>query len=147
MIWILALLAVTVGSFLPFQAGVNASLKFALNSAALAAVGNFTVGGSLVVAYLLVSRPALPTVSQLAHIPAWCWLGGAMGASLVFAGILLSHRLGAATFTACIILGQLTASVVVDHFGWVGYTQHAVSGPRIVGLLMLLGGAFLVRQY
>ncbi len=147
MIWILALLAVIVGSLLPFQAGINASLRFALNSPVLAAITNFTVGGSLVVAYALASRTPLPSVSQLARVPAWCWLGGVMGACLVFAGVLLSHRLGAATFTACIILGQLTASVVVDHFGWVGYAQHAVSGPRIVGLLMLLGGAFLIRQY
>ncbi len=50
-----------------------------------------------------------------------------MGALLVLSGVTLAHRLGAATFAACIIVGQLTASVIVDHFGWVGFQQHSIS--------------------
>ena len=147
MLWFMALLAVSVGFLLPLQAGVNASLRIALNSPVLAAMGNFTVGGLLVLAYAVFSRTAAPTASELARVPLWCWLGGVCGACLVFSGVLLSHRLGAATFTACILLGQLSASVVVDHFGLVGFAQHSINGPRLLGVGMMLGGALLILQF
>ena len=68
-----------------------------------------------------------------------------MGACLVLSGIFLSHRLGASTFIACIILGQLTASVVCDHFGLVGYQVHHVNLQRILGIGLLAGGVALIR--
>ena len=50
------------------------------------------------------------------------------------------------TFAACIILGQLTASVVVDHFGWVGFPQHSVSLQRLAGLGLLAIGLVLIHR-
>ena len=69
-----------------------------------------------------------------------------MGALLVLSGVVLAHRLGATTFAACIILGQLTASVVVDHFGWVGFPQHSVSLQRLAGLGLLAIGVVLIHR-
>lgn len=70
-----------------------------------------------------------------------------MGACLVLSGVLFSHRLGAASFMACIIVGQLTSSVVLDHFGWVGFQQHSVSATRLAGIVLLGLGAYLIRVY
>jgi transporter family-2 protein len=145
MTWLLILTAIAVGSLIPLQAGVNASLRTALNSPIFAAITNFTVGGLLLVSYALATRTPLPAVSEAAKAPWWTWAGGSMGAMLVLTGVLLSHRLGAATFVACIILGQLTSSVLLDHFGLVGFPQHAVNPMRILGLLLLAGGVYVIR--
>ncbi len=69
-----------------------------------------------------------------------------MGAVLVFSAVTLAHRLGAVTFGACIILGQLTSAVIVDHFGWVGFTQHSISLQRAGGLVLLAGGVYLIHR-
>ena len=69
-----------------------------------------------------------------------------MGALLVLAGIVLSYRLGATMFATCIILGQMTASVIVDHFGWIGFPQHAVSLQRVAGITLLAAGVLLVQR-
>ena len=76
------------------------------------------------------TQTRLPATSQLAMALWWCWVGGCMGALLVLSGVTLAHRQGSATFAACIILDQLTASVIVGHFGWVGFQQHSISLQR-----------------
>jgi len=143
---IFVLLAVAAGCLLPIQAGVNASLRVALNHPVLAAITNFSVGLSVLVGYAAATRTSLPAVSQLAIVPWWCWLGGYMGAALVLSGVTLAHHLGAVTFAACIIVGQLTASVVADHFGWVGFPQHSITLQRIAGLFLLAAGVYLIRR-
>ena len=145
MAWLLIPLAILAGSLIPLQAGVNASLRNYLSSPILAAITNFSVGGLLLATYALASREALPGLPALARTPWWCWVGGAMGATLVLTGVLASHRLGAGTFMACIIVGQLTASVALDHFGLVGYTPHAINPMRLAGIGLLAGGLYLIR--
>jgi transporter family-2 protein len=140
------LLAVAAGSLVPLQAGINASLRLSLQHPVLAAVVNFMVGLSLLVTYAVATRVTLPSAAQIGQAPWWCWIGGSMGAALVLSGVLLSHRLGAATFIACIILGQLAASVVVDHFGLVGYPQHSISIQRLGGLFLLAAGVYFIRR-
>ena len=143
---IFVLLAVAVGCLLPVQAGVNASLRLALNHPVLAAITNFAVGLSVLAGYAAATQTRLPAASQLAMTPWWCWVGGCMGALLVLSGVTLAHRLGAVTFAACIILGQLTASVIIDHFGWVGFQQHSISLQRAAGLFLLATGVYLIHR-
>ena len=147
MIWIFAALAVLVGALIPVQAGANASLKNAVNNPIFAAIVNFVVGVSLLTAYGLVSRMDWPPVGALTKIPWWCFVGGAMGACLVLSGVLFAHRLGAASFMACIIVGQLTSSVVLDHFGWIGFQQHSVNFTRLLGIGLLGIGAYIIRTH
>lgn len=141
------LLAVAAGSLVPVQAGINASLRIFLQHPMLAAITNFTVGLTLLTTCALAMRVSLPSAAQIAQAPWWSWIGGSMGAMLVLSGVLLSHRLGAATFVACIILGQLAASVALDHFGLVGFPQHSVTVPRVAGLCLLVAGVYLIRRF
>ena len=147
MTWLLILAAVSVGALIPLQAGINASLRGVLNSPIYAAITNFVIGGTLLAAYALISRAPAPTLGDAAKAPWWLWIGGSMGAALVVAGVLLSHRLGAATFVGSFILGQLASSVLLDHFGLAGYAEHAVNPMRVLGVLLLAAGVYLVRTY
>jgi transporter family-2 protein len=147
MTWLLILTVIAVGGLIPLQAGINASLRTSLSSSIFAAITNFGVGGLLLVLYALGSRAPAPALAEAARTPWWQWVGGSMGAILVLAGVLLSHRLGAATFVASIILGQLASSVVLDHFGWVGYAQHSMNGMRLLGLALLAAGVYVIRTH
>jgi bacterial/archaeal transporter family-2 protein len=141
------LLAVAAGSLVPIQAGINASLRTSLEHPLLAAITNFLVGLTLLVTFAAAARVPLPSAAQISQAPWWCWIGGSMGAALVLSGVLLSHRLGAAVFIACIILGQLSASVLLDHFGLVGFPQHSLTLPRVAGLFLLAAGVYVIRRW
>lgn len=142
---LLVLLAALSGTLVPVQAGVNASLRGFFPHPILAAIANFLVGLAILAIAALMVQTGPPSFQTISKAPWWCWLGGLMGACLVLAGVSLSHRLGAATFVACIILGQLTASVICDHFGLVGFPVHHANLQRILGIGLLAGGVVLIR--
>jgi transporter family-2 protein len=56
-------------------------------------------------------------------------------------------KLGAATLIALVVAGQALASVVVDHFGWVGFEAKPVTIGRIAGITLLGAGVVLVRYF
>ena len=139
------ILASLAGTLIPVQAGINASLRNFLPHPIFAAITNFLVGLTILAFSAIAMQATPPSFGGVSRVPWWCWIGGAMGACLVLSGILLSHRLGASTFVACIILGQLTASVICDHFGFVGFQVHHVNLQRILGIGLLAGGVALIR--
>ena len=104
------------------------------------------LGIILGVAAALVFKP-LPSLSRLGNAPWWVWVGGAFGAFYVAGSIVAAPRLGAAALIAVIVAGQSLASVVVDHFGWVGFEPKHVSAGRIGGMALVLAGAALVRFF
>jgi Putative inner membrane exporter, YdcZ len=79
--------------------------------------------------------------------PWWGWLGGALGAVYAVTMVLLARELGAATLTALAVTGQLVCSVMLDHFGWVGFNEHAAGIGRIVGCLLMVAGFFLIARF
>jgi transporter family-2 protein len=58
----------------------------------------------------------------------------------------LLPRLGAATVVALIVLGQMLGSMLFDHYGWLELPKHPADWQRIVGVLLLICGAVLIRR-
>ncbi len=140
----LYVLAFAAGAALIVQVGVNTTLRGALSAPVLAALLSFVVGSVALAAFLLVSRTEWPGRAQWGAIPWWAWLGGILGAFYVVSTILAGPRLGAAALLALIVLGQLATSLLVDHFGWIGFPQHPVTALRLMGALLLFGGMLLI---
>ena len=143
---VFVLLAIAAGCLVPLQAGINASLRLSLNNPLLAAITNFLVGLTILLGFAAFTKTPPPSMAQISSVPWWCWIGGSMGATLVLSGVFLSHRLGAATFIAAVILGQLAASVLLDHFGLVGYQQNAIGAQRLFGLSLLVAGVYFIHR-
>lgn len=140
------LIAFLGGSFLPLQAGINATLAGQAVHPLVAACVNFIVGLlALAGALLVVQRGNVSGLVQASAVPAWAWLGGLLGAGFVMAGILTAPRLGAATFIALVIAGQMTAGLVLDHFGLVGFPVREIDLPRLAGAGLLIAGVLLIR--
>lgn len=140
----LVILAVLIGCGLSVQVGLNSQLRVQFGHPALAALGNFLVGTAALLAYLLILRITWPSTDTLRAVPANQWLGGLLGATYVAASALLAPRLGSATLLALIVGGQLLMSLLLDHFGWVGFPTHAVSAWRLVGGVLLIAGVVLI---
>ena len=147
MVWPYLMFAFAAGVALPVQFGINAQLANWLDSPVRAAFVSFLTGTIVLAgAAALVFKP-LPSVSRLGHAPWWVWVGGAFGAFYVAGSIVAAPRLGAATLVAAIVAGQSLASVVVDHFGWVGFEPKHVSAGRLAGVVLVGAGVVLVRIF
>jgi bacterial/archaeal transporter family-2 protein len=146
-VWAYLLFAFAAGVVLPLQAGINAELAEWLHSPIRAAFVSFLVGSLLLaVAAALVFRP-LPSWSRLGHAPWWVWLGGALGAFSVVGSIVSAPKLGAATLIGLIVAGQAMASLIVDHFGWVGFEPKPISAGRLVGMGLVAAGVVFARIF
>ena len=141
---LLYLLAFGAGVVLIVQVGVNSTLREAVGNAGVAALISFVIGSAGLLVFLLLTRAPWPDRAQLAAGPAWAWLGGLLGAFYVVSTILVGPRLGAAALLALIVLGQLVTSLLVDHFGWLGFPEHPLTPLRLLGALLLFGGMLLI---
>jgi transporter family-2 protein len=142
----LAGLGLLAGLAFVMQQVVNTNLRNGLASPLWAALVSYA-GGTLLVALLLLAThqpvPSRQAVSQTSWLS---WTGGAFGVVYVLISILLLPRIGAATYIALIVAGQMLTSVTFDHFGVLGLTRHPITRVRVLGAVMLLVGVVLVRK-
>ena len=141
-----ALLAVLAGAGLVVQQILNANLRAGLASTAWAGFASYFVGLACMTLLAAALRDPLPAASAAGRIPWWTWSGGLFGALFIGLAILLVPKLGAATFFALLVTGQMLASVVFDHVGLLGLAQRPIDLPRLVGIGLLIGGVVLIRQ-
>jgi transporter family-2 protein len=139
-------LAVLAGISLVAQQLLNTSLRAALNSAVWAGFVSYLVGLACMAVLAAALRDPVPSAGVAARLPWWAWTGGAFGALYIGLAILLVPQLGAATFLALLVAGQMLASLAADHLGLLGLTQRPVDLPRLVGAALLVGGVVLIRR-
>jgi transporter family-2 protein len=142
----LLLLAVFLGSLLPVQTGVNAKLGASLGNPIATALVSFGVGGVGLLGAVLWLRIPVPVVEAWSQSAWWQWSGGLMGAIYIAAVVVLAPRLGAGTFVAAVVGGQMVASLVLDHFGWIGFPEHPVSVLRLLGAALVMLGVALIQR-
>lgn len=142
----LYILALVGGVGIALQVGMNGAMRQATGSAAFAALTSFTVGLIALAAFLTFTRAGLPSRMLVSSAPAWAWMGGLRGAFYVANVTMIAPRIGAAAMLAFTMLGQLIASLVLDHYGWLGFAQHALSAQRLIGAGLLLSGAVLITR-
>ncbi len=137
---------VLVGMLLPVQAGINAEFKRHAGHPVFAAVLNFCVGLFALALIVVLTRVSFPSPSRVAGAPWWSWLGGLMGATLVVTAIVAVPRLGASLLVAGLVAGQLFSSLLIDHFGWVGYAVRPITWSRGLGAILLMIGTLLIER-
>lgn len=137
-----ALMAVLIGAVLPLQGLINARLGGHIGGPIQAAFASFLVGTVLLGAWLLLNR-APAAFGEAASLPPWIWAGGVFGAIYVACFTLLMPRLGAASLVCLAILGQVTASLLLDHFGVLQAARKA-DAVRIAGAILMMAGVLMV---
>lgn len=142
----LLLIAALVGVVLPVQSGVNAQLRIGIGHPLIAAFISFAVGTVALFGLNVAVRVPLPAAGAVTRIPWWQWTGGLLGAGYIFLAIYLAPRIGAASLVASIVAGQMVTSLVLDHFGWVGYPQQPLTPVRVIGAVLVIGGVLLIQR-
>jgi bacterial/archaeal transporter family-2 protein len=143
-----SLLGVLAGAFIAVQAPINAQLARGLGLPVAAAAFSFLSGAVILgIISLLMTRAQEVSIDWRA--PA-LWLfaaGGFLGAAYVTSAVILTPKLGAAALMAFLVTGQLIAGMLIDRVGFLGVAVREISMGRIVGALLLLAGALMIRVY
>lgn len=140
------LLPVMIGVAMTVQSGINAQLRSALGYPLLAAFLSFLGGIILLGVLMLFSRQSMPAWSVYGDISWYKYIGGILGAFVVYAIIISVHKVGAANMFVLIVAGQLLTAVFLDHYGVLGLKENPVSTQKILGMLLVVAGAYLVNK-
>jgi bacterial/archaeal transporter family-2 protein len=136
------LIMAVVGGCIALQAPINAGLGKSTGNFAAATI-SFAVGTLLLAAIVVLSGKA-GGLGNVAHVEWYYLLGGALGAAYVFSALVLVSNIGAGGVAAATVTGQLTTSVVLDQIGFLGLDKEPISPARIVGVMFLLAGTYLI---
>jgi transporter family-2 protein len=140
------ILSIVAGASIVLQQALNANLRFELNSAIWSGFMSYAVGLACMVLLAIAFRDPVPSAVVAARIPWWAWTGGIFGAVFIALAVVLVPQLGAATFIALLVTGQMLASIAFDHYGVLGLTQRQVDMPRLLGVALLIAGVVLIRR-
>ena len=139
--------ALALGTGLTLQVAMNTRMRAFAAGPVGAALVSFGVGTLAMLLILAAVRAPWPGAAGLAGAPWWTWAGGVMGALYVLGAIVIAPRIGPGPLLAAVVLGQMSAALVLEHFGWLGIVHHPVNGVRILGVLLIVAGAALVRFF
>jgi transporter family-2 protein len=138
------LMALT-GGLIAMQAPINAGLGRQTGSIAAAFI-SFGIG-TILLAVIMVIAGQASGLSAALDVRWYYLIGGILGAAYVFSALTAVSSIGAGSVAAATITGQLTLSVVLDRLGFLGLEQQAITAPRVLGIVLLLAGTFLVVRY
>jgi len=144
--FLLALLALAVGTLFPMQTAANAQLARGVGGSIAATLISFTAGWIFLVAINAAVFRQFPSVSDISRTPLYLLLiGGAIGAVFLSVNVLLAPRLGSAATLCLVIAGQLIGALTIDRLGLFGFPFRDLSPGRLVGVGLVFAGALLVR--
>lgn len=146
--WYLYGFAFVAGIGNAIQSGANATLAKSLAQPFAAGLVVVIVSATtLLVTGLVSGRLSLPGSAQIAEVPWWAWFGGMLGALLVLSQLFVAQQIGAAPFLGLLVTAGVAASILMDHFGWVGFQQHPASLWRVLGGILMIAGVALVAAF
>jgi len=141
-----AVFAGLAGALVPFQAGANATLGRALGHPLWATAASLLVSLLALAPVMFALRAPAPQLA-LQQVPCWAWAGGVAGVIYISAALLLTPSMGATRFIACVIAGQVFASLLIDHFGLMGLAVKPVNLGRVVGMALIIAGVVCVQYW
>lgn len=144
--WIWIALVFLVGFAVAFQGPINQNLGVRLGHPMWAALVSFGIGTVTVALVTLTQRPEIPGKEQFTGLPWWSLIGGVLGACFVVTAIFAIPHIGATGFLLALVVGQATASLLVDHNGWFGLQRIPITPTRALGVMIMLVGFYLARH-
>jgi transporter family-2 protein len=141
------LLAFLIGAFLPIQAALNGKMSKAFNGPFVAGFISFFVGTIGLMIFLAVTKKLTFSSESFAQTTWWMWLPGVLGAIYIVGIIVLMPKLGVALSFGLVVAGQLIVALIMDHYGLLGTIVKQISIGRIVGVILLVAGVYLIRKF
>lgn len=139
----LILLMLLIGFVLTLHLAMNAQVGVIVKNAKMGNAIFWTIGAVAAIIIGLTSWE--PEVfSRLREVPVWLLTAGIMGAALVFGIAWVMPQIGAGPAFVMMIAAQIITAMIFSHFGILGSPQEPISLMKLLGAIMLIGGASIV---
>ena len=140
------ILALLSGFCLAIQPAVNGHLGIGISSGIQAALISFLIGTILLIAInvILKQMTSLKMAFQK-KAPWWFYMGGFLGALYVFFALVITPEIGTGAFVIFVLIGQMIVSLLIDNYGLLRSRVRKVSMIQIIGLIVMLIGAGIVK--
>lgn len=127
--------------------GLQAPLAGAMGQRVGGTAGSFIIhiSGAVFSGLWLLARGG-ERIREWRSLPWYMLSAGIFGLILYQTISITLPRLGSTMMVVLIIIGQLVLGVIVDHFGLFGVTQRPVDLLRILGVLALILGGYLIAR-
>lgn len=134
-------LVVLAGMGLSVEAGLLGPLGQEIGHG-WATLGIFGMGSLLLSFGLVFNRAKL---GLLFSQPRWMLTGGVLGPIYVLALTLATPHIGVGMTMVGILFGQVAASLIIDHQGWLGSARREVDRYRVGALIAILAALWLIH--
>lgn len=144
--WMLLAFALVAGVLNTLQTGANTQLNKALAAPAwaLTVIGGATLLTGMVAVLITGARWAENGPGQA---PWWAWIGGVGGAVYILANLLVADKVGAAVFMGLTVTAAVITSLLMDHFGLLGFDVKPAGLGRIAGGALMIAGLGLIAKF
>ena len=138
-------IGVIAGSMITIQSVLNSALGKKTGN--LGSVLVLTIVSILLLVLLIFMLPSAANLRNIPGLSEWyLYLGGILGVAILAAPIFLIPRIGATSTLTALVIGQLFLALIIDHFGLFSFPKVEINLIRVVGILLLVAGAFLIKQ-
>lgn len=132
------------GVGVPLLAALNAALGSRIGSPAVAALCLFFI--AFLVACVAVLLTGAGAVRALAAQPRHLFLGGVLVAFYVLSITYIAPHFGVGNAVFFVLLGQLVAAAMIDHFGLFGAKVAPLGVTRAAGIALMAAGVALTQK-
>ena len=144
---VFSFVAFLVGAALSVQAPINVVASERIGHPLAGATLSFTVGTIFLLAVTLLVTRGNVAWGNVASLPPMLWLGGVLGAIYITVAIVLTPIIGVGALIALAIAGQITAGLLLDHYAFLGIVHHEITAGRVLGAVLVVIGALMVRFF
>lgn len=146
--WLLGAFAIIAGISNPLQSGSNATLNKVLAAPVASAFLVYAVGGLCLLACIpFLGFAPRGTGGKLAGLPWWVFIGGACNALFLMSTLLVTKKLGSATFTTIVVIAAVITSLMLDNFGLLGFAVRPLTALRLLGGALAIAGVVLIALF
>lgn len=105
----------------------------------------FYLIGLFVISLIIIIKK--PNIKPFKLIPIYLFSAGILGILNVFLNNIAFIKLGATLTLGLAIYGQLISSVIVDYFGLFGLKKQNFNPKKVIGLLIMSLGIFIMIKF
>ena len=140
----LAAMMFAAGLGIPVFAALNAGLGQQLGGPVAATAVTFAIG--FVIATAMLVFTGFPAASTFTFERPWLWIGAVVMLFYATSVAYSAPRIGLGNAIFFVLLGQIVAAAIIDHFGLLGSIQSAITPKRALGLAVMAFGLYLARN-
>ena len=140
----IALMMIVVGMGIPVTAALNAGLGTHIQSPVAASTILFAVG--LVMTAVVLAFVGLPSRGVFSGLSPWYYLAALGVVFYILAVTWSAPRIGVGNAIFFVLLGQLIAAALIDHFGLFGAAKSSLTLQRGIGLVVMAIGVYLAKK-